>query len=60
MEGVGEEKMYFLVFKLAKGQRAHLGQSVSTNFAADCTCETFGTLTRTFDTFIKQKVKLFF
>ena len=52
--------MYFLVFKLAKGQRAHLGQSVSTNFAADCTCETFGTLTRTFDTFIKQKVKLFF
>ena len=58
--GWGRKSCIFLYFKLAKGRRSHLGQSVSTNFAADCRRETFGTLTRTFDTFIKQKVKLFF
>ena len=58
MEGVGEEKLYFPLFKV--GQRGHLGQSVSTNFVADCRCETFGKSARiTFDTSIKQKVKLY-
>ena len=36
MEGVGEEKIYFSPFKLARRQRRPLGQSVSTNFVADC------------------------
>ena len=37
MEGVGEGKIYFPPFKLARRQRRPLGQSVSTNFVADCT-----------------------
>ena len=36
MEGVGEGKIYIPPFKLARGQRGPLGQSVSTNFVADC------------------------
>ena len=36
MEGVGEGKIYSLPFKLARRQRRPLGQSVSTNFVADC------------------------
>ena len=36
MEGVEEGKIYFPPFKLARRQRRPLGQSVSTNFVADC------------------------
>ena len=36
MEGVGEGKIYFSPFKLARRQRGPLGQSLSTNFVADC------------------------
>ena len=36
MEGEGEGKIYFPPFKLARRQRGPLGQSVSTNFVADC------------------------
>ena len=36
MEGVGEGKIYFSPFKLARRQRGPLGQSVLTYFAADC------------------------
>ena len=36
MEGVGEGKIYFSPFKLARRQRGPLGQSVSINFVADC------------------------
>ena len=36
MEGVGEGKIYFSPFKLARRQRRPLGQNVSTYFVADC------------------------
>ena len=36
MEGVGEGKFYFPFFKSAKRRKGPLGQSVSTNFVADC------------------------
>ena len=39
MEGVGEEKLYFPLWKSIKHQKAPLGRSVSsvsTNFVADC------------------------
>ena len=36
MEWVREGKPYFPLFKLAKRQRRPLGQSVSTNFVANC------------------------
>ena len=40
MEGMGEEKPYFPLWKSVKGQKAPLGQSVSTNFVADCSSDT--------------------
>ena len=36
MKGMGEGKLYFLLLKLVKSKRSPLGQSVSTNFVADC------------------------
>ena len=36
VEGMGEEKPYFLLCKSVKCQKAPLGHSVSTNFVADC------------------------
>ena len=36
MEGVRMGKLYFLLLKLVKHQKAHLGLSVSTNFVTDC------------------------
>ena len=36
MEGMGEEKLYFPLWKSIKRQKAPLGRSVSTNFVADC------------------------
>lgn len=56
--GRGGKAVFSSFLSWQKVQGAHLGQSVST--IADCRCETFGKLTRTFETFIKQKVKLFF
>ena len=40
MEGMGEEKPYFLLWKSVKCQKAPLGHSVSTNFVADCGSDT--------------------
>ena len=36
MEGMGEEKLYFLLLKSIKRPKGPLGQSVSANFVADC------------------------
>jgi len=36
MEGEGEEKLYYVLLKSAKRHKGPLGQSVSTNFVADC------------------------
>ena len=36
MEGLRNRKLYFPLFNLAKSQRDPLGQSVSTNFVANC------------------------
>ena len=37
MEGMGEEKLYFLLLKsLKRKKKPSLGRSVSTNFVADC------------------------
>ena len=35
MEGIGEEKLYFLLFRSVKRQERPLGQSVLTNFVTD-------------------------
>ena len=36
MEGMGKEKRYFPLLKSVKRQKVPLGQSISTNFVADC------------------------
>ena len=36
MEGMGEEKLYFLLLKSIKRPKGPLGQTVSANFVADC------------------------
>ena len=36
MEGMEEEKLYFLLLKSIKRPKGPLGQSVSANFVADC------------------------
>ena len=42
VEGMGEEKLYFLLLKSVKRQKAPLGQSVSTHFITDCGYYTLG------------------
>ena len=47
MEGMGEEKLYFLLLKSVKCKKnPGLGQSVSTHFVADCTCSFVSTPTK--------------
>jgi len=41
MEGMGKEKLYFLLLKLVKRKKPSLGQSLSTHFVADCKRDIF-------------------
>ena len=36
MEGIGEEKLNFSLWKSVKRQKAHLGRDGPINFVADC------------------------
>ena len=41
MEGMGEEKLYFPLWKSVKRQKAPLERTVGTNFVTDCSITFF-------------------